>query len=74
MAKQEPITIDNCKVLEALGGIRFRVELPNKAECICTIAGRMFDKNHIRVNPDDTVIIEVSPYDLTRGRIIYRTK
>ena len=74
MAKEQPITIENCKVLEALGGIRFRVLLPNGIESLCTLAGQMHNRNHIRVNPDDTVTIEVSPYDLSRGRIIYRNK
>lgn len=74
MAKQESITIAGCKVLEALGGIRFRVAMPNGMEAICTLAGRMHSTNRIRTNPDDEVTIEVSPYDLTRGRIIYRNK
>lgn len=74
MAKEGLIAIENCTVLEALGGIRFRVALPNGIESICTLAGKMHNRNHIRVNPADVVTIEVSPYDLTRGRIIYRNK
>lgn len=74
MAKEKPITIENCRVLEALGGIRFRVALPNGMEAICTLSGKMHNRNHIKTNPDDTVSIEICPYDLSRGRIIYRNK
>lgn len=68
------IIIQSCTVLEALGGDKFKVRLPNDYEMICHISGKI-RKNHIRILPLDTVIIEVSPYDvLHNGRIIYREK
>lgn len=73
MAKEQGIVLKG-KVMEALGGIRFRCALENGQEVICTLAGKMHKKFHIRTNPGDTVEIEVCPYDLTRGRIIYRDK
>lgn len=73
MAKEEPITVEG-KVLEALGGIRFRVGFGNGSEAICTLAGKMHKMNRIRTNPDDIVLVELCPYDLTRGRIVYRNK
>ena len=73
MAKEKGIILNGI-VLEALGGIRFKCALENGKECICTLAGKMHGKAFIRTNPDDRVQIELCPYDLTRGRIIYRER
>ena len=71
--KEEGIVLEGT-VTEALGGIRFKVKLDNGYESICTLAGKLHKKFFIRINPADRVQVEVSPYDLTRGRIIYRNK
>ena len=60
-------------VAEALPNAMFRVELTNGHKIIAHISGKM-RKNYIRILPGDRVIVELSPYDLTRGRIIYRYK
>ncbi|CAB4605141.1 unannotated protein [freshwater metagenome] len=60
-------------VAEALPNAMFRVELPNGHKILAHISGKM-RKNYIRILPGDRVIVELSPYDLTRGRIIYRYK
>lgn len=70
MSKQDFIKT-NGKVTEALGGDRFRVELENGAAILATLSGKMRQR-HIRVMPGDAVEVEMSPYDLTRGRIAYR--
>lgn len=72
MAKQEGIQIDG-KVLETLPNAMFRVELPNGHRVLAHVSGKM-RMHFIRILPGDTVTIELSPYDLTRGRIIYRAK
>lgn len=59
------------RVTENLGGDRFRAELDNGVAILATLSGRMRQK-HIRVMRGDRVEIELSPYDLTRGRISYR--
>lgn len=56
---------------EALGGDRFRVELENGVSILGTLSGKMRQR-HIRVMPGDRVEVELSPYDLTKGRISYR--
>lgn len=72
--KVEGITVEGCQVLEALGGDKFRVKLPNEHEMICYISGKL-RKNHIRILPYDTVTIELSPYDvMNNGRIVYRER
>jgi translation initiation factor IF-1 len=58
-------------VLETLPNAMFKVELDNKHQVLAHISGRM-RKNFIKILPGDKVIVELSPYDLTRGRIIYR--
>jgi translation initiation factor IF-1 len=73
MAKEKGIIL-NGVVLEALGGIRFKCALENGQEVLCTLSGKMHGKNFIRTNPGDKVQIEVCPYDLSRGRIIYRER
>ena len=60
-------------VAEALPNAMFRVELTNGHRILAHISGKM-RKNYIRILPADRVIVELSPYDLTRGRIIYRYK
>ena len=60
-------------VAEALPNAMFRVELTNGHKILAHISGKM-RKNYIRILPADRVIVELSPYDLTRGRIIYRYK
>lgn len=60
-------------VVEPLPNGMFRVELENKHLVLAHISGRM-RKNFIRILPGDKVMVELSPYDLTRGRIVYRYK
>lgn len=72
MAKQGPITIDGT-ITETLPNAMFRVKLDNGHEIIAVISGKM-RMNYIRILVGDKVTIEMSPYDLTKGRIIYRYK
>ena len=60
-------------VLESLPNAMFRVELENKHVLLAHISGKM-RMNYIRILPGDKVTVEISPYDLTRGRITYRNK
>lgn len=60
-------------VAEALPNAMFRVELANGHKVLAHISGKM-RKNYIRILPSDRVIVEMSPYDLTKGRITYRYK
>ena len=60
-------------VAEALPNAMFRVELTNGHKILAHISGKM-RKNYIRILSGDRVIVELSPYDLTKGRIIYRYK
>ncbi|MCP3930191.1 MAG: translation initiation factor IF-1 [Bacteroidetes bacterium] len=72
MAKQELIKQDGI-IEEALSNAMFRVRLENDHQIVATISGKM-RMNYIRILPGDKVAVEMSPYDLTRGRIIYRYK
>lgn len=72
MAKQPLIKQDGI-ILEALSNAMFRVRLENDHEIVATISGKM-RMNYIRILPSDKVAVEMSPYDLTRGRITYRYK
>jgi translation initiation factor IF-1 len=72
MAKQDLIRQDGI-ITEALSNAMFRVKLENDHVIIATISGKM-RMNYIRILPGDKVAIEMSPYDLSRGRIIYRYK
>ena len=72
MTKKEAIEVEGT-VIEALPNAMFRVELPNKHEVLAHISGKI-RMHYIRVLPGDKVLIELSPYDLTRGRITYRFK
>ncbi|ADU61947.1 translation initiation factor IF-1 [Pseudodesulfovibrio cashew] len=72
MAKEEGITVQGT-VEEALPNAMFRVELENGHSVLAHISGKM-RKFRIRVMPGDTVTVELSPYDLTRGRITFRPR
>ena len=72
MAKQEPIKSQGV-VLEALPNTQFRVELENGHEILAFLSGRM-RRFFIKIIPGDRVDVELSPYDLTRGRIVFRYK
>jgi translation initiation factor IF-1 len=72
VAKQDAIEMEGA-VTSVLPDLRFRVELDNGHEVLATIAGKM-RKFRIRVLEGDRVKVEISPYDLTRGRITYRHK
>lgn len=72
MAKQKGIEVDGT-VTEARGSGFFTVQLDNGHEVIARPCGKMTEHT-IRVNPDDRVVVEICPYDLTRGRITYRYK
>lgn len=73
MAKKEEAIEVEGKVLEALPNGMFRVELDNGHKVLTYVSGKI-RMNFIRILPGDKVAIELSPYDLTRGRIIYRYK
>ena len=70
MPKEEPIEVEGV-VKEALPNAMFKVELDNGYEVLGYISGKM-RKHYIRILPGDRVKIQLSPYDLTRGRIVYR--
>ncbi len=70
MPKEEPIRVEGV-VRESLPNATFRVEIQGGHKVLTRISGRM-RVHFIRILPGDTVTIEMSPYDLTRGRIVYR--
>jgi len=70
MAKKDAIRLQ-AKVTEALPNAMFRVELENGHKVLAHVSGKM-RMNFIRILPGDTVTVEMSPYDLNRGRIILR--
>nr|AGF93668.1 translation initiation factor IF-1 [uncultured organism] len=72
MSKEESIEVKG-EVKEALPNAMFRVELENGHEVLGHISGKM-RKHYIRILPGDQVKVELSPYDLTRGRIVFRYK
>ncbi len=72
MAKEEPLEFDGV-VTELLPNATFRVELDNGHEIIATMAGKM-RKNRIRVLAGDKVQVQMTPYDLSKGRINFRYK
>jgi translation initiation factor IF-1 len=72
LAKEEAIEVEG-KVIEPLPNAMFRVELDNGHVVLAHISGKM-RKYYIRILPGDRVTVELSPYDLTRGRITYREK
>ena len=73
MAKKDSAIEIEGTVTEALPNAMFRVTLTNGHTVLAHISGKM-RKNYIRILPADRVIVEMSPYDLTKGRIIYRYK
>lgn len=72
MAKEEPIEVEGA-VLEALPNAMFKVELENGHMVLAHVSGKM-RMNFIRILPGDRVKMELSPYDLTRGRITFRVR
>lgn len=70
--KEEAIEVEG-KVIETLPNAMFRVELDNGHVVLAHISGKM-RMHYIRILPGDRVALELSPYDLTRGRIVYRFK
>ncbi len=72
MAKEDAIRIEGV-IKKALPNAMFMVELDNGHEVLGHISGKM-RKHYIRLNPGDRVTVELSPYDLSRGRITYRSK
>ena len=72
MAKSDVLEVEGT-VLEALPNAMFQVELPNGHRIMAHISGKM-RMNFIRIYPGDKVTMELSPYDLTRGRITWRSK
>ena len=72
MAKEEGVQVEGT-VVEPLPNAMFRVELENGHKALAHISGKM-RMNFIKILPGDKVTVELSPYDLTRGRIVYRYK
>ncbi|MBI5887421.1 MAG: translation initiation factor IF-1 [Deltaproteobacteria bacterium] len=72
MAKEEAIQVEGT-VIETLPNAMFRVELENKHKVLAHVSGKM-RMHFIKILPGDKVTIELSPYDLTRGRITFRAK
>jgi translation initiation factor IF-1 len=73
VAKKDGVIEIEGAVVEALPNAMFRVELSNGHKVLAHISGKM-RQHYIRILPEDRVIVELSPYDLTRGRIVYRYK
>ena len=73
MAKKEGVIEMEGAVVEALPNAMFRVELANGHKVLAHISGKM-RQHYIRILPEDRVVVELSPYDLSRGRIVYRYK
>ena len=72
MSKQDVIEIEGI-VKEALPNAQFQVELPSGHQLLARISGKL-RMNYIRILPGDKVTVEISPYDLTKGRITWRSK
>ncbi|MCP4112950.1 MAG: translation initiation factor IF-1 [Desulfobacteraceae bacterium] len=72
MPKEEAIKVEG-KVIETLPNAMFKVELENKHQVLAHISGKM-RMHFIKILPGDKVTVELSPYDLSRGRITYRSK
>lgn len=73
MAKKDGAIELEGTITEALPNAMFRVELENGHKVLAHISGKM-RQHYIRILPEDKVVVELSPYDLTRGRIVYRYK
>ena len=72
MPKEEAIVLEGT-VVETLANTKFRIQIDSGHQILAHISGKM-RRNYIRIIPGDKVTVEVSPYDLTRGRITYRMK
>lgn len=72
MGKNDSIQVEGV-VTDTLPNASFKVQLENKHEVLAHISGKM-RMNYIRILPGDKVLVELSPYDLSRGRIVYRYK
>ena len=72
MSKEDVIEAEG-NVVEVLPNTNFRVELTNKHEIIAYLSGKL-RKNNIKITEGDSVKVELSPYDLTKGRIVWRNK
>ena len=72
MSKQDMIEVEGT-VVEALPNATFKVELENGRQIVATLSGKL-RMNYIRILPGDKVTVDMSPYDLTRGRITWRSK
>ncbi|MEM7309487.1 MAG: translation initiation factor IF-1 [Planctomycetota bacterium] len=70
MPKEEPIVVEAI-VTEALPNARFRAKLDNGHQILAHVSGKM-RMHYIRILPGDKITVEMSPYDLTKGRIVYR--
>ena len=73
MSKESKFIAMSGKIIETLPNTTFRVEIENGAVLLCYIAGRM-KRHKISLLPGDYVDLEISPYDLTQGRIVYRKR
>lgn len=73
MPKSDLIEFEDCKVIEALPNTIFKVQLPNGHVVTATISGKL-RMNYIKILVGDTVTVEVSPYDISKGRITWRKK
>lgn len=73
MCKQGKFIETTGRVIETLPNTTFRVEIDNGSVLLCYIAGKM-RRYRIKILPGDEVQLEISPYDLTKGRIVYRNK
>ena len=71
MPKQDDKLTIEAVVVEALPNAMFKVKLPNEVEVLAYVSGKM-RQNYIRILPGDRVTVELSPYDLSKARIIYR--
>lgn len=72
MAREDSVEVEG-RVVEPLPNAMFRVELTNGHKVLAHVSGKL-RMNYIRILPGDRVTVELSPYDLTRGRITYRLK
>ena len=70
--KEEPLEVEGV-VTQALANTKFRVQVDDGPEVMATVAGKM-RKHFIRIVPGDRVRVELSPYDLSKGRIVYRER
>jgi translation initiation factor IF-1 len=72
LTKEDKIEVEG-KILESLPNAMFRVQIPGEKVILAHISGKM-RVHYIKILPGDTVKVELSPYDLTRGRIVYRER